>query len=62
MGMLFNGLIVEYSFHPLLHSSWDQLEELPLWKPGLHMELFHNINIYSLREATSFGSQKVSKP
>ena len=58
---MFNGLMVEYSFHLLLHSSWDQLEELPLWKPGLRMELFYHINIYSLREATSLGSQ-VSKP
>ena len=68
MEMLLNGLMVEYSFHPLLQGPCDQLEELPLWKAGFlpqeagDVELFHSINTYSLRGATSLGSQKFSKP
>lgn len=42
MEMLSNGKVVEYSFRPLLQGSWDQLEQLPLCKPALHMELFHS--------------------
>lgn len=44
--------VVEF-FLPLLEGSWDQLEQLLLCRPGLHMELCNSHNTAHLRRASS---------